>query len=210
MVLLVKVSHNLLHELTFASAFSPMSMKTTYPVVSFPAYARFLGDYLFTGIPFPVIRICLPEGNWPSEEIDLRPLIVARSQDTDDNPKNSVVQFDHQYLESLFVDWAVWKKVLLSGQVRAISFRAEVACAFVIFTISKELGEEWQYYGYPAAVHECPEMDILSTDHDNVYCSLFKSEAWGEDVSARAPMPVWKKILMQGGYWDDGEHYGTS
>ncbi|KAF2441532.1 hypothetical protein P171DRAFT_73386 [Karstenula rhodostoma CBS 690.94] len=192
----------------FASAFSPLSMKTIYPVVPFPEYARFLNDFLFTGLPLPVVRVCLPRGQWPSEEIDLRPLVVARCKDSDDNPMNSVVQFDNEILDSCCSSWAVWRTVLLSGQICAISFRAAGWHAFLTFTISKELGELWQEHGYPAVAHECPEMDILSTDYAGV-SSCFKSEAWGDDVVVRAPKPVWRKMIEQGGYWDDQEHYST-
>lgn len=184
-------------------------MKAVYPVVSFPEYARFLKDFLFNGVSLPLIRVCPPQGKWPSEEIDIRPLLVARFADIDDNPANSIVQLQGEYLNLIFRDSAVWKRVLASGQIRAVTFRTERFKAYITFTISDELGLEWMQYGHGAVGHQCPEMDILSKDYPAIF-SCFKCEAWGQDVVVRLPVPIWKKILMQGGYWDDKDHYESS
>ena len=131
-------------------------MKTIHPVVSFPEYARFLGDFLFKGIAFPVIFICLPAGKWPSEAIDIRPLIVARYADTDEDPANSMIQLQGEYLQMLFRDSAIWKRVLATGQIRAISFRPQQWNAHLTLTINNELGEVWREFGHNAVGHECP------------------------------------------------------
>ncbi|KAL5472472.1 hypothetical protein PMIN07_000703 [Paraphaeosphaeria minitans] len=171
--------------------FRQLCMKTVYPMVPFPDYARFIGDFLFS-------------------EIDLRPFVVARSADTTDDPANSDIQLEGEYLGNVFSNWTVWKKVLSSGQVRAITFRPEGWKAYLTFTISNDLGEEWWRYGYGAVGHECPEMDILSNDFPGVY-SCFKCEAWGNDMVVRFPMPLWKKVTVktQGGNWDDREQYSS-
>ncbi|OAG07372.1 uncharacterized protein CC84DRAFT_655723 [Paraphaeosphaeria sporulosa] len=152
-VFFLQLFHHSLLDLTICSQ---LCMKTISPVVSFFEYTQFLHHFLFTGIPFSVIRICMPLGKWPSEEVDLRPLIVARTVDTNDDPMNSIIELQGGYLERLFSDSAVWKKVLSSGQIRAISFRSERWKAYLTFTISNHLGDEWHQYGHGAVAHECP------------------------------------------------------
>jgi hypothetical protein len=178
-------------------------MKNFYPVIALEAYESFLQTFLFTGLPVP--QILVRAYFWPSKEINLRPLIVARSNSTHENPVHSVVQFYDAWVDRLCRDWAVWKRLLVEGHLCDISFRVEAGNLIHTFTISKDLGSEWRQYGFAAVAHECPELETVCCTGS----SVFKSEAWEDGVVLRAPKPVWKKIIEQGGRWDDRAYYST-
>jgi hypothetical protein len=178
-------------------------MKTTYPVIALQVYDSFLRTFLFTGLPVP--QILVRAYFWPSDEINLRPLIVARSGDTEGNPMRSVVQFHDAWVDNLCRDWEVWKELLVAGHLCAISFRVEAGSLRLTYTISKELGEVWQQYGFAAVAHECPELErVCCTDS-----SFFRSEVWGHGVVVKAPKPLWQIIIEQDGHWDDRDFYSN-